>query len=447
MAARTVPAVTKRTFAHRTETFGLDTRNPWALPALRVAFAVPRVYRPLADAWDLHYPGTLKALRRLTDMGFLAHQPAIVVDIRSGLIAQHPGAPLPRYRTTAKGKRLLAAAREDLRIITDTFPRTSRESAARVVKLMKAFNLESPHARYGLSVPHAVELSGMPERSGRWWVRHLVELGHLAELENRLADVREVVPEHWRVTRVLCRQLDDVIDAFPQTAPGELKVEFRLARARFLREIDPARIGITGATDFDHDIETQRVLAAMLTSKRCAVSGVFNVEPRITLPAEPADGVLVFDEQGTSSVFYQPDAELREIHSNLAYRSVVEYERFQTRRDAWSHIERFLGWLRIMTLPGEHAVLRFVVDTEPRVKSYVDLIEAFADWMIDHPERHPGNRTILAAASAGTLLRADDPLDWAIWHHIALPDPGAAPGRRPVLSMRESPYDEYFSRQ
>lgn len=447
MVARTVLAVTRRSFAHRTETFGLDTRTPWALPALRVAFAVPRVYRPLAEAWDTHYPGTMKALRRLTDMGFLAHQPAIIVDVRSGLIAPHPGAPLPRYRATARGKRLLGAAREDLRVITDTFPRTSRESAAKVVKLLKAFNLESPHARYGLSVPHAVELSEMAERSGRWWVRHLVELGYLAELDTRLADVREVVPEHWRITRVLCRQLDDVIDAFPQTAPGELKVEFRLARSRFLREIDPARIGITGATDFDHDIETQRVLAALLTSDRCAVSGVFNVEPRITLPAENGDGVLVFSEHGTSNVFYQPDAEIREIHNNVSYRSVVEYERFQTRRDAWSHIERFLGWLRIMTLPGEHAVLRFVVDTEPRVKSYVDLIEAFADWMIDHPEQHPGNRVILAAASAGKLLRVEDPLDWSVWSHIALPDPGVQNARRPVLSVSESPYDEYFARQ
>jgi hypothetical protein len=438
--------VSRRSFALRTETFGLDRKDAWALPALRAVFAMPRLYRPLAEAWELHYPGTLKALKKLTEMGFLAHQPALIVDVRSGLIAARPAAALPRYRATAKGKRLVAAARQDLRVVTDTFPRTSMESAARVLRLMKAFNLESPHSRYGLSVPHAIEESGMPERSGRWWVQHLLDGGYLVELTQRIADVREVVPEHWRVTRVLCRQLEDVIDSFPLTAPSELKIEFRLSRTRFLADVDPARIGITGATDFDHDIETQRVLAAVLRSGNCALHGVFSVEPRINLPARSGRGVMYFEEDGDSSVFYQPDAEMREIHDGVPYRSVLEYERFQTRRDAWSHIERFLGWLRIMTLPGENAVLRFVVDTPPRVKSYVDLVEAFADWMIDHPEQHPGNPTILAVTHSQRLLESQNPLDWGNWHSIGLPDPGSDAERRPVLSVKNSPYDEYFAR-
>lgn len=446
MAARTVGAVTKRSFQHRTETFGLDTTDSWALPALRLAFAVPRVYRPLADAWDARYPGTSKALRRLTEMGFLSHQPALIVDVRTGHIAAHPAAALPRYRATAAGKRLLTSARQDLRVLTDLFPRTSKESAAKVAKMLKAFNLDTPHSRYGLSVPHATELCGMAERSGRWWVHHLHEHGYLALLDERLADVREVVPEHWRVTRVLCRQLEDVIGAFPQTAPGELRVEFRLARSRFLSDIDPARIGITGATDFDHDIETQRVLARLLTSPRCAISGVFSVEPRINLPATSVTGDMVFDVNGAGSVFYQPDAELREVHDGTALRSIIEYERFQTRRDAWSHIERFLGWLHVMTLPGEPAVLRFVVDTEPRVRSYVALIEAFADWMLDHPERHPGNPITLAVSSARRILQADDPLEARHWFRIDLSTPRTDTATRPVLSLRESPYDEYFAR-
>lgn len=438
--------MSNKSFALRTETFGLDTTDPWALPALRAVFAVPRLYRPLAEAWDIHYPGTMRSLKRLTEMGFLSHQPALIVDVRSGLIAPRPAGPLPRYRASAKGKRLVAAARQDLRVITDTFPRTSMESAARVLKIMKAFNLESPHSRYGLSVPHALEGCSMPERSGRWWVQHLVEQGYLVELAQKIADVREVVPEHWRVTRVLCRQLTDVIDSFPGTAPGELKIEFRLGRTRFLSDADPARIGITGATDFDHDIETQRILASLLRSPNCAVHGVFSVEPRINLPATGGRGLLTFEEGGQTSVFYQPDAEMREIHGGTPYRSVIEYERFQTRRDAWSHIERFLGWLRIMTLPGEPAVLRFVVDTGPRVKSYVDLIEAFADWMIDHPERHPGNPTMLAVTGSQRVIESDNPLDWGNWHSISLPDPGSDAERRPVLSVKSSPYDEYFAR-
>lgn len=438
--------MTSRNFQHRTETFGLDTPISWALPALRVAFAVPRVYRPLANAWDVRYPGTLKALKRLTDMGFLAHQPALVVDVRSGHIASHPAAALPRYRATAAGKRLLAAAKQDLRVVTDTFPRTSRDSAAKVVKMLKAFNLDTPHSRYGLSVPHATEISGMVERSGRWWVHHLHTNGYLALLEERIADVREVVPEHWRVTRMLCKQLDDVITAFPRTAPGELRVEFRLTRTKFLTDVDPARIGITGATDFDHDIETQRILARLLTSPRCAVSGVFSVEPRITLPGEPDGDNIVFSNGGPASVFYQPDAEIRETHDGVAVRSIIEYERFQTRRDAWSHIERFLGWLHIMTLPVEPAILRFVVDTDPRALSYVSLIEAFADWVGDHPHLHPGNPTTLAVTSARRVLTADDPLDSRNWFHIALTAEGSETEIAPVLSRRDSPYDRYFGR-
>lgn len=438
--------MTRRSFQHRTETFGLDTKDSWALPALRLAFAVPRVYKPLADAWESRYPGSRKALVRLTEMGFLAYQPALVVDVRSGHIASHPAAPLPRYRATAAGKRLVTAARQDLRVLTDRFPRTSKESAAKVLKLLRAFDLETPHSRYGLSVPHATELSGLPERSGRWWVKHLLDAGLLAELDERLADVREVVPAHWRVTRVLCRQLEDVLNAFPATAPPGLKVEFRLNRTRFLDDIDPARIGITGATDFDHDIETQRVLAGVLASPRCAIGGVFSVEPRITLPGRLEKHGLVFGVDGTESAFYQPDAELREIHGGVSHRSIVEYERFQTRRDAWSHIERFMGWLHIMTLPAEPAILRFVVDTELRVRSYVELVEAFADWMLDHPERHPGNQVTLAVTSARRIATSTDPLDNANWSYIDVPPGRTDTARRPVLSMKNTPYDEYFAR-
>lgn len=437
----------KRSFAHRTETFGFDTDNPWALPALRLVFAVPRAYRPLVDAWDIRYNGVIKALNRLTVMGFLEHQLPVIVDTRTGRTATRVAPALPRYRATAKGSRLAADVRSDLRVISDTFPRIAPGGAARVGRLLDAFDLQSPHSRYGLSVPHATLLSGLPERSGRWWVQHLVRSGYLVELEARIADTREVVPEHWRVTRLLCRQLDEVLDAFPRTAPGQLRVEFRLNRTRFLNDIDPARVGITGATDFDHDIESQRILGAVLNSPRCTPGGIFSVEPRISLPIHVNTDPWLFDPDGPSTVFYQPDAEIREQHGDgQVWRSVIEYERFQSRRDAWSHIERFIGWLHTMTLPGEPAVLRFVVDTEPRVRSYVSLIEAFADSMIDHPERQPGNNVLLAVSSARRVLAAPDPLDARIWFRINLPGSGSDTIPCPVLHRKDSPYDEYFSR-
>jgi hypothetical protein len=439
--------VPKRSFAHRTETFGFDTETPWALPALRLVFAVPRAYRPLVDAWDARYPGVIKALKRLTAMGFLEHQAPVIVDTRTGRTAARVTPPLPRYRATAKGSRLAAEVRSDLRVISDTFPRITSTASAKVGRLLDAFDLQSPHSRYGLSAPHATSLSGLPERSGRWWVQHLVRNGYLLELDSRLADTREVVPEHWRVTRMLCRQLDEVLDAFPGTAPGQLRVEFRMNRTRFLSDIDPARVGITGATDFDHDIESQRILAAVLASPRCTPAGIFSVEPRISLPVHISAEPWQFDTSGPSTVFYQPDAEIREQHDDgRVWRSVIEYERFQSRRDAWSHIERFLGWLHTMTLPGEPAVLRFVVDTEPRVRSYVALIEAFADNMLDYPERQPGNNVLLAVSSARRVLAAPDPLDPRVWFRINLPRPGSDTVARPVLHRKDSPYDEYFSR-
>lgn len=448
LPARTVLGVTKRDFAHRTETFGFDTARPWALPALRLLFSVPRAYQPLVDAWERRHPGTKRALRRLVSMGFVQHQPAVVVNTRTGEPASRVSAPLPRYRASARGKRLAGEVAEDLRVLNDTFPHTTTSSAPKVAALLHAFCLETPHSRYGLSAPHATEVSGLPQRSGRWWVAHLLQHGYLVRLDDTLADVREVVPAHWRVTRELCRQTADVIDAFPDTAPAQLKIEFRLNRRRFLDDIDPSRIGLTGATDFDHDVQAQRVLTAMLSSPRCATDGVFAVEPRIRLPVRTTDQVWEFsDTRADSTVFYQPDAEIRERHAQgTVWRSVVEYERFQSRRDAWSHIERFLGWLQTRSLPVEPAVLRFVVDTDRRVRSYVQLIEAFADSALDHPERLPGNPVMLAVASAPKVIAADDPLDPRGWFRINLPEDGDASDRQTVLHRKDSPYSEYFSR-
>ena len=67
-----------------------------------------------------------------------------------------------------------------------------------------------------MSVDHALSLSGIEVRLGRWWIKRFVDRGWLVELPNKLADVREVVPEHWRVTRRLMRQLRD------RAACGEL---------------------------------------------------------------------------------------------------------------------------------------------------------------------------------------------------------------------------------
>lgn len=444
---RTMPStMDRRPFAARRETFGLDTRKPWALNTLRLLFNVPRAYAPLVDAWDRRHPGTRRTLDRLVELGFVAHQGPVIVDTRTGRLAAVASRRVTRYRCTSKGARLTAAVVEDSRVLEDEFPRTAGVNTTGIIRLLQAFNLQDSHAKFGLSAQHAGQLSGLPHSNVKWWIRRLVAGGYLKELPEKLADVREVIPAHWRVTRALVRQLAEVIDAF-DTAPASLKVEFRLGRSRFLADIDPARIGISGATDYDHDIECQRILGALLTSPKCASDAIFAVEPRFLLALDTTARPWTFHHDAVGSLPYQPDAELRERDSDGVRRAVLEYERFQSRRDAWNHIERFLGHLSLTTLPFEAAVLRFVVDSKPRERGYVELIEAFCDYALDHPDRMPPNPVTLAVSSTPRVLAAADPLDARAWFRIALPTGGSDTARRPVLHPAEaSPYDEYFAR-
>jgi hypothetical protein len=437
--------MSRATFQQRSETFGFDTGEPWSLAALRLLFSVPRAYAPLVAAWDERYPGTSKALSRLVSRGFVEYQPGVIVDTRTGQLAVKSSPNLPRYRTTSKGHRFNQDIQADVRVLNDNYPRLTSASLAKVASLLSFLDLDGSHARYGLSAPHATALCGLPDRSTRWWIRKFVEDGLVRELAQRHPDVREVVPAHWRPTRLLARQLTGVLENY--TSGAALRSEFRLGRSRFLGPIDPARVGISGATDFDHDVETQRVLAAMLRSARCPSDAVFTVEPRLALTVDVTSRPWRFLGDGGDTVFYQPDAELRERDNGTLLWSVLEYERFQNRRDAWSHIQRFLGWVHLRSLPFEGAVLRFVVDSENRVRSYVALIEAFADYCLDHPDEMPVNQVTLAVSSVERILAAADPLDPRAWFRIQLPA-GDCEGRHPVLhDPKLSPYNDYFGRR
>jgi len=427
--------------------FGFKDEKPWSIDALKLLFSVPRTYEPLMRSWDARFPGSLKAVERLVEAGLVEYQREIIIDTRTGKTAVKLSRPLPRYRVTAKGRRLGKEAKIDERVLFDAFNRLTSAQAPKLAKLLNVLDLEQPHARYGLSAPHAVAMSGLPDRSGRWWIQRLVTGGYVTKLTEEIADVRVLVPSHWRVTRDLCKSVSKALNG--TELEKALSLEFRLRRTRFLGQLDPARVGVSGATDFDHDVETQRVLAAMLRSPRCLPSGAFMVEPRIILPAKRENTNWTFDPAGSETVFYQPDVELRERDDKTGgvRRLVIEYERFQSRRDAWSHIERFLGWLHLKSLPFEGASLRFVVDTESRVRSYVTLIEAFADQAIDNPQSLPGNPIQLAVTSVQRLVNANDPLDPTVWFRINIPRGAETAIGRPVLHNGASPYDDYFSRE
>jgi hypothetical protein len=443
--APNVAVMDRLTFAHRAETFGFDTDDPWSMDALRLLFNTPRAYEPLVAAYERRHPGTRRALRKLVNMGFVAYQPAVIMDTRTGSLARRSTRVVTRYRTTESGRRLLTAADEDPRVVEAAFPKTTPANLDGVLAMLEAFDLDGSHRRWGLSTHLAIEASGMSERSARWWIRRLTDGRYLRRLDTKVADVRPVVPAHWRVTRSLCRQLSTVISAFE--APPSLTVEFRLGRNRFLGDIDPARLGVSGATDFDHDVEAQKVVSAMMRSPRFAPDGLLVIEPRFFLPYDDTTSPWTFAPGGGGSLYYQPDAELRERDEHGVRRCIVEYERYQTRRDGWNHIERFLGWLHTRTLPFEAAVLRFVVDSEARVSSYVELIEAFCDHALERPDLLARNQVTLAVSSVTRISAADDPLDWRVWHRIALPQPSPDVSAAPVLHpARQSPYEDFFAR-
>lgn len=440
----------RRTFRQRKETFGFDDGRLWAEPALRLLFSVPRAYAPLVAAWETRFPGTRRAMDRLVADGWVDHQPDIVMNTRTAELASTRTRPVTRWRTTSKGRRFADDVEADLRVLEDRFPQLTPENAQGVAALLLALNLRGSHAKTGLSATHAVELSKLAERTGRWWILHLEKHGLLRRLPDATPDTRTVVPAHWRITRQLCRQLDELVDEYPDHAPPTLRAEWRLSRNRFLADIDPARVGIAGATDFDHDVEAQQVLGELVRSPRFRTDAIFNVEPRVTIGAVGDGDRWEFDLAGTTPVFYQPDAEFRErLDGGRTGRAVLEYERFQTRRDAWSHIERFVGWMHCSALPSETGILRFVVDGRRRLRTYVELIEAYADWAIDHPDRIAANPVILAVSDVATLRRAPDALDPKAWFRIEVPDTGGADTvRRPTLHRPElSPYDDYFARR
>lgn len=435
-----------RSFLHRTETFGLDTRDPWALDAFRLLFNVPRTYGPLVDAWEYRFPRSRRALDRLTETGFVAYQPAVILNTRTMEVADRPSPAVWRFRTTNRGHLLRVQASTDPAALLSTFTQMSPTSLPAVLALLDVLDLDRSHARFGLSARHAGDAAGLDDRAARWWIDNFLKQGLIRRLPEKLPDTRAVIPEHWRPTRMLCRQVTDVLAAFPDTAPPGLAVSFRLNRNRFLGDVDPGRLGVSGATDFDHDIECQYLLAMLLRSEHMEPSGVFAVEPRIILDADVTERPWLLDSAGSGNVPYQPDAELRERDVEGVRRTIVEYERYQSRRDAWSHIERFLGWLHQMALPHERAVLRFVVDTPGRERSYVELIEAFVDYTIDHPERVPANPVTLEVTSMTRLRAATDALDPTTWYRLTIPGSDTAE-RVPVLhDPSTSPYQEYFHR-
>src|SRR5690606_13491373 len=128
--------------------------------------------------------------------GFVAHQPGVIIDTTTGAAAEVEGRRVPRYRCTARGRRLAAAAAEDPRVLEETFPRIASHNIYGVLDLLHLFALDGAEAKAGLSTRLVVTRTGMAERTVKWWIRRLIRDRYLVELPNLVADIREVVPEH-----------------------------------------------------------------------------------------------------------------------------------------------------------------------------------------------------------------------------------------------------------
>lgn len=434
----------KRTFEQRIETFGFLSPNPWAINAFNLLFFMPRVYEPLVLAWEKHFPGTSSALRRLNKGGWISYQAGVVINTRTGDIATKQGYASARYKATAKGARLAGETSEDIRILSDHFPQARPENLAGIADLLSILVLEPTHARFGLSPTTISSLTGLSDRTTRWWLNSLTTKGYIKKLPMTLPDIRQVIPPHYRINKILTTQLKDIIDAYPDKVPSSHAM-WKLSRTKYLEDIVPARIGISGATDFDHDIQTQNILAAILRSESVVPTSSFLVEPRYTLSASKGNSPWRLNTNEKGIQFYQPDAEIREMIQGDIHTSILEYERYQTRKDGWSHIEKFLGYIYQFRFPFEPAILRFVVEGRTRVRSYTQLIEAFSDYLKKNPSVSIPNKVTLAVSSTDSLLGATDPLDPNLWNSITLPSTADTDGIPVLHKKQDSPYFSYFS--
>ena len=440
--AVTVTSMTP-TPAAKFETFSFDRkkRHPKHLSALQLVYSSPRVFDTLVDAWDVVTPGTRQELERLTSLGLVKTQPAIRMDIRTGKVSTAQPKSVDRWCATASGRRLSQLVAEDSRVLLDTFPFVD-VNEERIATLLSSLVMSDQFTKVGISVSHLSQLTGLSERHVRWWLTHLGKKRLARKLKHRLPDVRTVVPQHWRATKTLTRQINSVAKAFPATTPHNDIALLQVNRAEFLTDITPSRVNLSGATDYEHDITVQNVLAEFLTSPSTPLTGTLRTEPRFALPATTSSRPWVVGS-GDEVVIYQPDAVFtHQLASGVQQFSVVEYERFQTRKDGWIHLEKFIAARNTAFSHFDDVTIRFVLPTKQKEAGYTRLCEAFATWVADYSDYLPLRRTHLMVSSVERVTQVPDPLHPKYWARLELP---AGNGWEMVLHTADfSPYKLFF---
>lgn len=432
--------------AIKSQTFDLDKNESSYLNVIKILYSCPRLYDDLVLSLESKEKGFTKTLVKLKSLGFVEYQPPVVVNTITGLSSASSGKPVKRFILSSKGRKALKKYEEDVAYFSIDFKKIDQSQTVKILELLKELRLEPPHSRYGLSVTHLTKLLDMPQRSIRWWIELLVNKGYVEELLDKYADTRALIPGHYRVTKKLSKQLELVVLSYPTDRNINLSKTLKIKRNKYLSDIKIARVGISGATDYDHDIDTQRILSKMVLSSSFVYKALLDIEPRITIPVKNEADYLVFNQKGGSVLFYQPDAIIKEKDSSSQLvKSVLEYERFQTRKDGWEHIEKFIGFIYINCLPFEKGVLRFVVDGKQRLNTYVKLIEAFTDSVMDNPELLPLNPISIKVTTLQDIEKSTDALTDDIWFSIDLPT-GLSSVSKPRVHKGVSPYSDYFSR-
>lgn len=438
---------TRRTLTQRSETFGFGARDPWALPAIRLLFSAPRVFEPLAEAWDRRYGGTLSALARLTESGFAAHQGPVIVDTVAGELSLSSSRAVARYRATSKARRLSDEAESDIRVMSDLFTKANLSTLSALVGVLGRMSSSGPRHARGWSVRRIAHESGMSERVARAWIARLVSKEILVETKDQYPDTVEVVPAHWRPRSVLVSQMKEIVSEPRFALLSHLSAELALSRRRELPPlvIDPSVYA--GSTDYDHDVRSQAILARLITDvRKVPLAASVRIEPSFLLAARPSQGgFLVTREAPSLNISYRPDAEFREYGHGSPARAVLEYERMQTRRDAWGHIEKFAAMLQQESFPFEEGVLRFVVEGRRRVHSYRILARAYASYVSEFPDAAPTNTMRIEVADASEVLCAEDPFSPEVWFSVVLK--GSGTEGIMVHDRDDSPYDDFFTRK
>lgn len=377
----------KSNFAIRSETFNLEYGNMLSYSTLKLLFSVPRLYSPLLDGFEIQYPGSKKFIKKLSEYGMVDFQEAIILDTINNKITRKESNKVSHFFLTSKGKAFLKNVIEDDRVFRDKYSRATEENLYLLIKLLSLFNLPRSINSVGISIKYLNLNSQLPLRTIRWWVERFKEDGIIDESEYKLPDSREVIPSHFRINKNLSKHLIDINNSFNLNFSNDIVNDFRLNRSRYLDSIDSRNIGLNGSTDYDHDINVQKIIGNFLSKKIIEFDNSFLLEPRFNIPILIGSEKTTVSKLGKNKITYQPDATFNGVIKGENSMVFLEYERFQSKIDGWEHIEKFIA--HISLLPGSKFSLVFVVDSESRKKVYDKLILNFVNYISYFPERKP----------------------------------------------------------